>query len=188
MPVDESDLDWSSIGPDDTGFRRKQLGDAAGGDQLGCSLYELPAGERSWPYHYHTKNEEAMYVLAGSGQLRLDDETHSLSAGTYVALPTGEDHAHRIINDGDETLRYLVVSTMDEPDVLGYPDAGAVGVYAGSPPGGDEDDRVLSGFFDPEDRLDFWTDVADAGADGSGEPDGSSGSRGSDESNDSTAE
>jgi len=164
MPVDESDIDWSAIGPDDTGFRRKQLGDADGGDQLGCSLYELPAGERSWPYHYHTRNEEAVYVLAGSGLLRLDDEEHSLSAGTYVALPTGEEHAHRIVNDGDETLRYLVVSTMDEPDVLGYPDAGAVGVYAGSPPGGDEDDRVLSGFFDPEDRLDFWSNVADEGS------------------------
>jgi uncharacterized cupin superfamily protein len=164
MPVDESDIDWSAIGPDDTGFRRKQLGDADGGDQLGCSLHELPAGERSWPYHYHTRNEEAVYVLAGSGLLRLDDEEHSLSAGTYVALPTGEEHAHRIVNDGDETLRYLVMSTMDEPDVLGYPDAGAVGVYAGSPPGGDEDDRVLSGFFDPEDRLDFWSDVADEGS------------------------
>ena len=164
MPVDESDIDWSAIGPDDTGFRRKQLGDADGGDQLGCSLYELPAGERSWPYHYHTRNEEAVYVLAGSGLLRLDDEEHSLSAGTYVALPTGEKHAHRIVNDGDETLRYLVLSTMDEPDVLGYPDAGAVGVYAGSPPGGDEDDRELSGFFDPEDRLDFWSDVADEGS------------------------
>ena len=164
MPVDESDIDWSAIGPDDTGFRRKQLGDADGGDRLGCSLHELPAGERSWPYHYHTRNEEAVYVLAGSGLLRLDDEEHSLSAGTYVALPTGEEHAHRIVNDGDETLRYLVVSTMDEPDVLGYPDAGAVGVYAGSPPGGDEDNRVLSGFFDPEDRLDFWSDVADEGS------------------------
>ena len=164
MPVDESDIDWSAIGPDDTGFRRKQLGDADGGDQLGCSLHELPAGERSWPYHYHTRNEEAVYVLAGSGLLRLDDEEHSLSAGTYVALPTGEEHAHRIVNDGDGTLRYLVVSTMDEPDVLGYPDAGAIGVYAGSPPGGDEDDRVLSGFFDPEDRLDFWSDVADEGS------------------------
>ena len=164
MPVDESDIDWSAIGPDDTGFRRKQLGDADGGDQLGCSLYELPAGERSWPYHYHTRNEEAVYVLAGSGLLRLDDEEHSLSAGTYVALPTGEEHAHRISNDGDETLRYLVMSTMDEPDVVGYPDAGAIGVYAGSPPGGDEDDRVLSGFFDPEDRLDFWSDVADEGS------------------------
>ena len=29
MPVDESDLDWSSIGSDDTGFQRKQF--AAGG-------------------------------------------------------------------------------------------------------------------------------------------------------------
>jgi uncharacterized cupin superfamily protein len=162
MPVNEDDIDWTDIGPDDTGFRRKQLGAAAGGEQLGCSLYELPAGERAWPYHYHTKNEEALYVLAGSGTLRLANEHHALSAGTYVALPTGEESAHRVVNDSDELLRYLVVSTMDDPDVVGYPDADAVGVYAGSPPGGDEDERILSGFFRHDDRLDFWEDVADA--------------------------
>jgi uncharacterized cupin superfamily protein len=162
MPINESDVEWSAIGPDDTGFRRKQLGRAAAGEDIGCSLYELPAGERAWPYHYHTKNEEALYVLAGTGTLRLDDEEHDLAPGAYVAFPTGEESAHRVINDGDETLRYLVVSTMDEPDVVGYPDADALGVYAGTPPGGDEDERVLSGFFREDDRLDFWEDVADA--------------------------
>lgn len=56
-------------------LRRKQLGNAAGGEQLGCSLYEMPPGQESWPYHYHTANEEAMYVLAGRGTLRLAGET-----------------------------------------------------------------------------------------------------------------
>lgn len=160
MRIDETDVEWQSIGPDDTGFRRRQLGAAAGGDDIGCSLYELPAGERAWPYHYHTRNEEALYVLSGSATLRLDDEEAELAPGTYVALPTGAEHAHRVVNDGDEPVRYLVISTMDEPDVVGYPDADALGVYAGTPPGGDEDERVLSGFFREEDGLDFWEDVA----------------------------
>lgn len=161
MPVHENEVDWQSIGPKGD-FRRKQLGAAAGGEELGCSLYELPAEERAWPYHYHTRNEEALYVLDGAGTLRLADENHSLSPGTYVAFPTGEESAHRVVNDSSEPLRYLVVSTMDDPDVVGYPDADALGVYAGSPPGGDEDERLLSGFFRKEDRRDFWADVADA--------------------------
>jgi uncharacterized cupin superfamily protein len=159
MFANENDVEWNDIGPADTGFRRKQLGRAAGGEGLGCSLYELPAGERAWPYHYHTRNEEALYVLDGTGRLRLPDEERALSAGTYVALPTGEGSAHRVVNDSDAMLRYLAMSTMEEPDVVGYPDADAVGVYAGSPPGGDEDERVLSGFFETEDRVDFWETI-----------------------------
>lgn len=50
---------------------------------------------------------------------------------------------------------------MDEPDVVGYPDADALGVYAGMPPGGDEDERVLSGFFREDDDLDFGDEIAD---------------------------
>ncbi len=160
MLIDETDVEWQTIGPDDTGFRRKQLGAAADGEEIGCSLYELPAGEGAWPYHYHTGNEEALYVLAGTGTLRLDGEDHDLAPGSYATFPTGEESAHRVVNDGDELLRYLVVSTMDDPDVVGYPDADALGVYAGTPPGGDEDERVLSGFFREDDRLDFWKDVA----------------------------
>ena len=163
MLIDETDVEWQDIGPDDTGFRRRQLGAAAGGEELGCSLYELPAGERAWPYHYHTGNEEALYVLAGTGTLRLADEEHGLAPGSYAALPTGEESAQCVVNDSEELLRYLVVSTMNEPDVVGYPDADAFGVYAGTPPGGDEDERVLSGFFREDHRLDFWEDVAGGG-------------------------
>jgi uncharacterized cupin superfamily protein len=161
MPVNEDDLGWNDIGPDETGFRRKQLGAAAGGEQLGCSLYELPAGERAWPYHYHTGNEEALYVLSGTGSLRLHDEHHSLLPGDYVALPTGEEGAHRVINDSDEMLRYLVLSTMDDPDITVYPDSETFGVYAGSAPGGEKDERIVSGYFRPEDGVDYWEDVAD---------------------------
>ena len=57
--VNEDDLEWTELEHEKTRFRRKQLGEATGGEQLGCSLYELPSGHRSWPYHYHTANEEA---------------------------------------------------------------------------------------------------------------------------------
>jgi hypothetical protein len=39
----------------------------AGGEKLGCSLYEVPLGRRAWPCHYHRANEEAIHVLYGSG-------------------------------------------------------------------------------------------------------------------------
>jgi uncharacterized cupin superfamily protein len=155
--VNEADVEERTVEHgDDVEFRRKKLGEAAGGEQLGASLYELPPGTRAWPYHYHTRNEEALYVLAGEGTLRHGDEERPLRTGDYVAFRSGEADAHRVVNDSDDVLRYLVVSTMDQPDVLGYPDSGKVGVYAGSPPGGAKSARVLSGFFRPEDAVDFW--------------------------------
>jgi hypothetical protein len=59
---------------------RKPLGTAAGNHKLGCSLYEVPPGCKSWPYHYHYANEEAIYVLEGRGTLRLDGEEIAIAS------------------------------------------------------------------------------------------------------------
>ena len=155
--VDTDDLEWDRRERGDTAFRRKQPGDAAadGDPEIGCSLYELPPGSKSWPYHYHEGNAEAIYVLAGEGQVRLDGDHHEIGAGTYVYLPPGEEGGHRVVNDGGEPLRYLAVSTMREPDVTVYPDSGKIGVYGGSPPGGREE-RTVSGYYRRDDDVGYW--------------------------------
>jgi len=156
-PVNEADVDWSETERDAARFRRKRLSSAAGGDALGCSLYELPPGGSSWPYHHHEANEEAVYVLAGTGRLRTPGGEHELSPGDYVALPAGEAGAHRLSNDGDEPFRFLMTSTMRDPDVTVYPDSGKIGVYAGAAPGGD-DERSVDGYFRRADAVDYWLD------------------------------
>lgn len=136
-----------------TSFKRKQLGDADAGNRLRCSFYEIPPGKRSWFYHYHAGNDEALFVLAGAGALRLAGETLSLSEGDYVALPTDESGAHRVVNDSDEPLTYVVVSTMDEPDVTVYPDSEEFGAFVGSSSGG-HDARTLHGYYRVDDSVD----------------------------------
>ncbi|MFB6167872.1 MAG: cupin domain-containing protein [Haloferacaceae archaeon] len=173
--VDEDEVGWTDVGDDSARFRRKRLASAARGgepapdDGLGASLYELPPGAEAWPYHYHAGNEEALYALSGTGQVRGPDGAEPLEPGEFVLFPTGPEGAHRVVNDGDTELRYLVVSTMRDPDVTVYPDADAVGVYAGAPPGGDGE-RDVSGYLPRSARVDYWTEVAEteerAGADG----------------------
>jgi uncharacterized cupin superfamily protein len=153
--VNEGDLDWSETDRGGTRFRRKQLAEAADGEAIGCSLYELPAGAKSWPYHYHTANGEAIYVLAGDATLRRGGETESIAAGDYVAFAADESGAHRVVNEGDEPVRYLALSTMTEPDVTVYPDSETFGVFVGSPPGG-RDERSLSGYHEIDDAVDYW--------------------------------
>lgn len=157
MPViNEADLDWETVDRDTASWRRKRLAEAAGGEALGCSLYEIPPGKRAWPYHYHTANEEALFVLQGTGTVRLAHETHPLQAGDYVALPADDRGAHRVMNDGSEPLRYVMLSTMIEPDVAVYPDSGKIGVFAGAPPGG-SGERTVGGFYRFNDEVDYWT-------------------------------
>jgi uncharacterized cupin superfamily protein len=147
--VGEGDLVWSEQRHGERfGHRRKQLAAAAGGRKVGCSLYEVEPGRAAFPRHYHLANEEAIYVLEGSGTLRLGegDEEVALSRGDYVALPVGAGWAHQLVNTSDGVLRYLCLSTVVEPDVLLYPDSGKVGVYAGEAAGVQKEDGIFAEF------------------------------------------
>jgi uncharacterized cupin superfamily protein len=142
--VNENELEWGEQSHGERfAHRRKQLSSAAGGEKLGCSLYEVPPGRRAWPYHYHLANEEAIYVLEGSGTLRIDGQEVGISQGDYVALPVGEAGAHQIFNTSDAPLRYLCFSTMVEPDIAVYPDSEKIGLFAGAAPGGPKGKRTL---------------------------------------------
>lgn len=96
-------------------------------------------------------NEETVFVLAGTGTLWLDEKMFPLEEGDHVALPGDERGARRVINDSDEPLRCLAVSTVREPDVTVDPDSGKVGVFAGAPPGG-EGERDVHGTIDSRTR------------------------------------
>jgi len=109
--------------------KRRRLGAAAGGKQIGCGHIEVAPGKTGWPAHTHLANEEAVYVLEGEGVLRLGDEESPIRAGDYLAFVAGGP-AHRIDNRSAAPLRYLAISTMIEPEVAVYPDSGKIGVLA----------------------------------------------------------
>jgi len=156
-PVSEADVEWTEYDHGERQFRRKRLADAAGGEELGASLYEVPSGSRLWLRHYHEGNEESVYVLDGGGTLWLGPEKteHDLEPGDYVALPAGEESAHEI-EAGEDGLRLLIQSTMEEPDITVYPDRDMVGLYAGAAPGGDRDARSLSVYLDRDAEQAYW--------------------------------
>ena len=155
--TNEDELRWSEHSHEEKfSYRRKSLSSATGGEKLGCSLYEVPPGRRAWPYHYHLSNEEAIYVLHGSGTLRIGEREVAVSRGDYVALPVGESGAHQIINTSDEPLRYLCFSTMVEPDMMVYPDSDKIGLFAGSAPGGPKEKRTLSKFLRSDAEVGYY--------------------------------
>lgn len=154
--VNVDGLEWQETVAGDARFSRKNLGLATGAGMLGCSLYELPPGGRDWAYHYHHGNEESIFVLDGEGVLQTPDGERALTKGDYVALRPGKDHAHRVHNRSDAPLRFLCMSTMQEPDVTEYPETGRIGVFCGAAPGGDPEKRVRGSFYLREKSVDYW--------------------------------
>ena len=155
--VNADDLEWVEFEQGDRfGLRAERLGVAAGGVRLGCTYYEVPPGRRACPYHWHAANEEAFYVLGGSGTLRLGGRESRVGAGDYIVCRTGEDGAHQLINDSDEPLCYLAFSTMLDPEVAVYPDSGKIGAMVGSAPGGDSAKTTLRTFFREADQVPYW--------------------------------
>jgi uncharacterized cupin superfamily protein len=105
-------------------YRRAKLGAQAGAQQLGASLYEVPPGQSTFPYHAHTANEELLVVLEGRPSLRTPSGWRELDPGEVVAFPAGEEGAHQLANRSQDSVRVLVVSTMIAPEVNLYPDSG----------------------------------------------------------------
>lgn len=116
-----------------------------GAELIGCSLYELPAGVRPWPYHYHWSNEEWLVVVSGTPTLRTPDGVRELAPGKVVGFPQGEPGAHDISNRTDGTVRVAIFSTLRQGSVV-YPDSDKLG--AGPP----HDRR----YFRRGDAVDYW--------------------------------
>jgi uncharacterized cupin superfamily protein len=156
--VQQDDIEWEQESTSDGEplFTRRRLSAAAGGRKLGCSLCRLPPRSRSWPRHYHLANEEAIYVLSGSGSLWVGDDVVPLAPGDYAALTVGAERAHKVVNDGDSELVFLAISTMIHPDVVIYPDSGKVGVFGGVAPGGPVEERTLKAFLPLAAEVDYW--------------------------------
>ena len=104
------------------------LTDMRDGHMLGCGAFRVDPGKRAFPKHAHLANDEALYVVAGTGELTIGEETVQIAAGDFIVLPAGAQHAHVLVNNSDEEIVYLCVSTMNAPEVVHYPDSGKLGV------------------------------------------------------------
>ena len=111
---------------------RQRIGSVIGAKKLGYSFFTVPPSKAAFPFHLHRTNEEMIYILEGEAILRLDKDEIAVSSGTFIACPPGPDHPHQLINTSTKGLRYLVVSTMEYPDISEYPDSDKVGVYVTS--------------------------------------------------------
>ena len=103
--------------------RRWRLGDAVGLDQFGVNLLRLPAGAWSSQRHWHTTEDEFVWVVEGEVVLIEEDGETVLVAGDCAGFKAGVPNGHRIENRSDREAVLLEVGTRrPAEDACDYPD------------------------------------------------------------------
>lgn len=105
----------------DSLMRGVHLSALGGLKRAGVSLIALPPGKESFVYHLHHYEEEWVYILSGSGEADINDETTGISAGSFLAFPTDPPVAHLLRNTGGEDLVCLMGGENREVEVADYP-------------------------------------------------------------------
>jgi len=102
---------------------KRMLGQALGLTQFGVNLTTLPPGRESSMRHWHTREDEFVYVLEGEVVLVTDAGEQVLSAGQCAGYPAGSGDGHQLVNRSDRPVRYLEVGSCNEADEVFYPEA-----------------------------------------------------------------
>lgn len=111
-----------------------RLGDAARLTQFGVNLVRLAPGAWSSQRHWHSHEDEFVYVLLGELVLVTDAGEETLRAGDCAGFKAGVRDGHCLQNRSDAAAEFLVVGSRSDEDHGEYPDidlAFAAGRYSG---------------------------------------------------------
>jgi uncharacterized cupin superfamily protein len=97
---------------------RQRLGDAGGLKDFGVNLMRLPPGNWSSQRHWHSQEDEFVYVLEGELTLIEDQGETILHSGECAAFPKGTGNGHHLINRSQTTAIYLEVGSRSATDVI----------------------------------------------------------------------
>ena len=105
------------------GRKRWQLGDTAGLTQFGVNLMRLPPGSWTSQRHWHTAEDEFVWVVEGEVVLVTDQGEQSLHAGDCAGFKAGVPNGHHMQNRSDrEAVLLEVGSRREDEDGCDYPD------------------------------------------------------------------
>ena len=100
----------------------RQLADAFGLTKIDVNHATLEPGKESSMRHWHTHDDELVYILEGEVVLRTDEGEQVMRPGMCAGFPAGDKNGHQLINRTDRTAIYLVISNRDERDGAEYSD------------------------------------------------------------------
>jgi uncharacterized cupin superfamily protein len=94
-------------------------------------------------------------ALSGTPSIRTPDGWRELQPGDVVAFRRGRGGAHQVANRSDGAVRVLMVSEMNSPGVVFYPDSEKLSAMT-KPPGRARREHDVVERFRREDAADYW--------------------------------
>lgn len=101
---------------------KRALGDAAALTKIGVNYTTLGPGAESSMRHWHTHEDELVYVLSGELMLVTDAGEQRLKTGQCAGFAAGHPNGHQLVNRSQEPAVYLEISNRDPNDAALYPD------------------------------------------------------------------
>lgn len=100
---------------------KHRLGDHFGLTNFGINLTELAPGSVSALLHHHTKQDEFIYIVAGTPTLVLAEQEFRLRAGDCCGFKADSGVGHQLVNRSDAPVLYLEVGDRTAGDYATYP-------------------------------------------------------------------
>lgn len=101
---------------------KRALGDLFGLKSFGVNLTRLAPGGESALRHWHTKQDEFVYILSGRPTLVTDAGDTQLAPGMVAGFKGGEPNGHHLVNRTSKDVVYLEVGDRTPGDEGRYPD------------------------------------------------------------------
>lgn len=108
--------------PKVAGRSKQKLGDAAGLKNFGVNLVHLAPGSCSALRHWHSRQDEFIYVVAGELVLTTDAGAQTLTTGMAAGFPAGVKDGHHLCNQSETNAIYLEIGDRTPEDQVDYPD------------------------------------------------------------------
>ena len=101
---------------------KQRLGNAAGLSNFGVNLTRLTPGSCSALRHWHSRQDEFIYILQGQATLITNEGEQDLTAGMAAGFPASVEDGHHLVNRSQADVLYLEVGDRTEEDCVRYPD------------------------------------------------------------------
>ncbi len=108
--------------PSVAGRSKQRLGDALGLKNFGVNLTTIKPGAASALRHWHSRDDEIIYMVSGELVLITDAGEQMLIPGMAAGFPAGNADGHKLVNRTNADAVYLEVGDRRPDDVVSYPD------------------------------------------------------------------
>ena len=105
-----------------SGRVKRQLGDVFGLTSFGVNLTRMAPGSISALRHWHSKQDEFIYILEGTPTLVSNAGETLLAPGMCAGFKAGDDNGHQLVNRSNSEVIYLEIGDRTPGDTVFYPD------------------------------------------------------------------